>query len=367
MKTTLAIIDAAVKEHPRVALAFSGGADSMVLMDIVFRHTPHRPLVVFSDSGMEYPQTLPFVEMVCARYGADLRVAWPARTPEEQWRRSGWPMLGKLAARLWMQKHRGRQFDIRLDVSSCCRTMKIAPARRLVKTLGCTLQLTGQRGGVDDSLRGMRAFKDGAFHYVEADHLTICNPLLGWTDMMIRRYTQRHDLPRHPARRLAPLHRRGRNGRDHPGDQIRPADPDRPPGRHGPGRPRCPGPGAPLGVRFLNEKPPAVIRQGMTTQRRRDMDDTAYFKDLTPRQQLNDLMHKYAQANGLPYGKSWREFERRFQERHRVRISYMKWSYCQDHQVKLTLPAFLETAQRLDQALEIAHTMTDNMMRSPGN
>ncbi len=93
------------------------------------------------------------------------------------------------------------------------------------------------------------------------------------------------------------------------------------------------------------------------------MTETAIVQNLTPRQQLNDLMHKYAQANGLPYGKSWREFERRYEERYRIRVSYMKWSYCRDHQVKMTLPAFFETTQRLDQALAIAHEMMGNMMK----
>lgn len=93
------------------------------------------------------------------------------------------------------------------------------------------------------------------------------------------------------------------------------------------------------------------------------MTDTAYFHDLTPRQQLNDLMHKYAQANGLPYGESWWELERRFYRRHRLKVSCSRWSYCRDHQIRLTLPAFLETTHRLDQALEIAHEMTGYSMQ----
>lgn len=97
------------------------------------------------------------------------------------------------------------------------------------------------------------------------------------------------------------------------------------------------------------------------------MTDMTYFSNLTPRQQLNDLMHKYAQANGLPYGESWRELEIRFQERHRIRISFMKWSYCQDHQLKMTMPAFLETTNRIDQALAIAHDMINNNMRGQAN
>lgn len=200
MKTTLATIDAAMKEHNRACLAFSGGADSLALIDLIYRLTLHRPVVVFADSGMEYPETLPFVADVCRKYGADLHITRPSRTPWEQWRRQGWPMLGKIAARTWMQKHRNQSFGFRIDVSSCCRNMKIAPARRLARKLGCTLQFTGQRGSQDDILRGLRAIKDGAFHHVKADRLTICNPLLGWTDMMIRRYTRRNNLPTHPAR-----------------------------------------------------------------------------------------------------------------------------------------------------------------------
>lgn len=95
------------------------------------------------------------------------------------------------------------------------------------------------------------------------------------------------------------------------------------------------------------------------------MTDTAYFHDLTPRQQLNDLMHKYAQVNGLPYGESWREIDRLYYHRHGIKISIMRWLYCQDHQIDITIPAFLETANLLDLSLELAHEMTDNIMRSP--
>ena len=71
MKTTLAIIDAAIKDHPRACLAFSGGADSLVLLDIIYRLTPYRPLVVFADSGMEYEWTLPFIRTVCRHFVGD--------------------------------------------------------------------------------------------------------------------------------------------------------------------------------------------------------------------------------------------------------------------------------------------------------
>ncbi|MBN2385130.1 phosphoadenosine phosphosulfate reductase family protein [bacterium] len=200
MKTTLDIINHAMQEHPNAALAFSGGSDSIVLMDVIFKRTDHRPVVIYADSGMEHPETLPFIRKVCKRYGASLHVAKPTRSYLEQWQAQGWPMLGKLAAVMWMQKHRDRDFGYRLNVTGCCRNMKILPARKLTKQLGCTLQFTGQRGNQDDALRGMRELKDGSICYIKADKLTVCNPLLGWTDMMIRRYIKQNKLQQHPAK-----------------------------------------------------------------------------------------------------------------------------------------------------------------------
>lgn len=199
MKTTLEIIDKAMQQSHKQAIAFSGGADSMILLDIIYTRTPARPPVIFTDSGMEHPDTLPFIDKVCRQYNAPLHIARPKRSPIEQWEKSGWPMLGKLAARLYMQDHKHQGF--RLDVSACCRTMKIAPARKLMRDMGIDLHFTGQRGGSDDALRGLRAIKDTAIKYLKADKLHVCNPLQGWTDMMVRRYTEENNLEIHPAKK----------------------------------------------------------------------------------------------------------------------------------------------------------------------
>ncbi len=199
MKTSIEIIQTALKQSQRQAIAFSGGSDSMVILDIIYKRTPARPPVIFTDSGMEHPATLPFIKKVCRQYNATLHITRPKRTPLEQWQKSGWPMLGKLAARLYMQNHKTQGFKI--DVSSCCRNMKIAPARRLMKDLGIDLHFTGQRGGSDDALRGLRAIKDTAIKYLKADKLKVCNPLQGWTDMMVRRYTEDNHLLIHPTKK----------------------------------------------------------------------------------------------------------------------------------------------------------------------
>jgi len=197
MKQSIEIINEAYARHRNSVIAFSGGSDSIVLVDIIYRHTPHRPPLVFVDSGMEHPATQDFVNNVAQAYSAEVNIARPVKPYADQWAAQGWPMLGKLAARQWMQKHKG--FGYKLDVSSCCRNMKISPGRKLTKQLGATLQFTGQRGEADDALRGLRAIKDTATKYLEADKLTVCNPLQGWTDTMINRYKTDNKLPRHPS------------------------------------------------------------------------------------------------------------------------------------------------------------------------
>ncbi len=199
MKQTRSIIEQAFRDH-KPALAFSGGDDSLVLLDVV-ASMGFKPPIIWADSQMEYSETLPFVQRTVARYGLKLHVAKAPITPMECWTRYGYPLLGKQSAREFMQRHRGdKSLGLKADVSTCCRRMKILPARLLTRALGCDSQLTGQRGAQDDRLRALRAIKDGTSHYVKADKLHIISPLIGWPNGMVQRYVRQHKLERHPAK-----------------------------------------------------------------------------------------------------------------------------------------------------------------------
>jgi len=87
------------------------------------------------------------------------------------------------------------------------------------------------------------------------------------------------------------------------------------------------------------------------------MTDYSYFKDLTPRQQLNDLMHKYTQATGCRYGESWKVLDCRWWAKHGDKLSWLRWKHNQDHQTKLTLPAYLKATGKMEEALKIGHEM----------
>lgn len=188
--------------HPlrKSALAFSGGDDSIVLLNLVNRalEMEDRPTIIWTNTGMEYPETQLFIEHQAQGYGMDIRIARPARTPLQQFTTTGWPMLGKMAARTWSQTHPTEGFKI--NCSECCRAMKINPARKLTRNLGARLQFTGQRGAMDDQARGLRAHKDGVQVFQLRGQILIANPLTGWTDADIAGYIKKYDLARHPAK-----------------------------------------------------------------------------------------------------------------------------------------------------------------------
>lgn len=200
MKRTLHIIQEAVQTATKPAIAFSGGSDSLVLLDILYRKTDARPDLVFCDTSMEFPETIRFVQDVAKTYDAHLHIVKPDNQLPSFWQAHGWPFLGKMPARIWTRKHKDMNFGFKLDVSTCCEKLKIRPTRDFIKAQGYDLTFTGMRGSTDDALRSYRQFKDGYLYKDKPSAVWQCHPLLGWTDLMVRRYTRAHDLLRHPMK-----------------------------------------------------------------------------------------------------------------------------------------------------------------------
>lgn len=196
LQEAVELADRALSEH-QGCIAFSGGVDSSILVDLVYRFTQHRPPLLFADSGLESDETRQHVQAFATRYGARLMIARPVPSPEETWAKSGLPLIGKQAGAEWQAKHAGMGF--RVSCSSCCKARKIQPARRLMRAEGFDLQLTGLRGDADSASRGMRAAKDGTYYFHQADKIWVCNPLSSWSDMKGRLYAKKYAVPMHPA------------------------------------------------------------------------------------------------------------------------------------------------------------------------
>lgn len=71
--TALDAIEKWIDEHATSWVAVSGGKDSTVVAHLVNQVAPQLPLVWF-DSGLEYPQTRPYLEQMASEWGMDLHV-----------------------------------------------------------------------------------------------------------------------------------------------------------------------------------------------------------------------------------------------------------------------------------------------------
>lgn len=143
-------------------VAFSGGKDSIVLLDLVRRALPHDVFkVVFANTSMELDDTLKAVEMAKERWNdLDWHTAASHLTANESWRKIGAPA----------EKMRW-----------CCSVHKTAPQVLLIKNLVGkesfkTLVFVGVRAEESDSRATYEMVSDSKKHIMQ----TSCCPILDW-------------------------------------------------------------------------------------------------------------------------------------------------------------------------------------------
>jgi 3'-phosphoadenosine 5'-phosphosulfate sulfotransferase (PAPS reductase)/FAD synthetase len=81
-----------------VYVSFSGGKDSTVLLDLVWQRYPDVP-AVFSNTGLEYPEVVEFVNSLRARYPERVIVVRPKRTFRDVVLNEGYPVISKKVSR----------------------------------------------------------------------------------------------------------------------------------------------------------------------------------------------------------------------------------------------------------------------------
>lgn len=159
-------------------VAFSGGKDSVVLLDIVQRAIPHNELVVvFGDTGMEFADTYEVVEETkdfCKREGIHFIHSVSHKDPMESWREFGPPA----STNRW-----------------CCSVHKTAPQiiairQYLDKDDFRGMAFVGVRG--DESLRRSNYdyLSDGKKHKGQLS----CNAILKWNSAEVYLYMYLRNL-----------------------------------------------------------------------------------------------------------------------------------------------------------------------------
>lgn len=159
-------------------VAFSGGKDSIVTLDIVQRALPHNAFkVLFGDTGMEFPDTYKTVDITeewCKNLGIEFIRAKSEFSPEYTWRQFGPPAT----VTRW-----------------CCSVHKTAPQVIALREHTGKHNFTGM---AFIGVRGSESLSRSEYDYVSLGEKHkgqySCNPILEWNSAELFCYIYANDL-----------------------------------------------------------------------------------------------------------------------------------------------------------------------------
>jgi len=153
----------------RIAVLSSFGAESAILLDMVARIDPATP-VIFLDTGMLFPETLAYKELLQKRLGLQ-----SIRT------------VGAKIVEINKVDPDGQLHESNHD--ACCSLRKVGPLQSALR--GFDALITGRKRyhGEDRALLPVFELADGRIKH---------NPLAGWSEEQIDSAFEQRGLPRHP-------------------------------------------------------------------------------------------------------------------------------------------------------------------------
>ncbi len=194
IKMAKRVLNDTFRATDKLAVAFSGGKDSLVALHLALQLKPDIP-VLFVNTGIEFPESLEYIEQLKEDwklnnfYEANAKVNfW--RLTEEQ----GLPVAGR--GNTTFMSDLSEQAGVKLS-NSCCHRMKETPARQFYREHKTEGVVTGLR--VSESMMRKMNFADyGALRYSSTYGTLISWPLYAWLDDDIFNYIDRYELPQNP-------------------------------------------------------------------------------------------------------------------------------------------------------------------------
>ena len=167
----------------KVAVAWSGGKDSTLVLFFCLQENPDVP-VVFNNTGVEYPETVRFIAALERQWNLNIIVTHPEKSFWECMEQYGFPSFSKSANR-----GAGKR---------CCYWLKEKPMFLAIRENGWLGVFTGQTAS-EGRQRQLSAKKTGpCFHY-KAWNICKVHPILWWTEAEVYKFIQENNLPLNPV------------------------------------------------------------------------------------------------------------------------------------------------------------------------
>jgi len=160
----------------KLAVSFSGGKDSLVVLHRILRENP-KVIVVFVDTTISIPENVRYVESLANEWGFDLRVYRPPK--------DFFTLL--LEKKIWPRK----------NTRWCYTELKMKAFQRAVRELGIDGFYTGLRR--EESWR--RRDRPIRYWNVKARYWLV-NPIIDWDSSQVESYIRKHNLPLNPCYKL---------------------------------------------------------------------------------------------------------------------------------------------------------------------
>jgi len=181
------VIRKAFSEHnpEKCAVACSFGKDSVVVLDLVRRVHPEI-LVEFTNTGVEYPETIRFKNELVKTWNLNIVEAksdkWTFWTLVDKY---GWPPL------------RGSWFGTGSKDIKCCYYLKEAPAFKVFKERGIELVFTGITAA-ESRNRMFLERNCGDYYFAKTQGLWKCHPIMSWSFDEVWQYIRENEIPYNP-------------------------------------------------------------------------------------------------------------------------------------------------------------------------
>lgn len=187
------VLDRMLDATDDVAVAFSGGRDSLIALHLTLQRRQNIK-VVFVNTSIEFPETITYVRQLAQDWSLDFH---EVRVKKNFWQLTderGLPIGGRGNGTFLSELSEAA--GVKLS-NACCNQLKITPARQFYRKMEIEAQVTGLR--VDESMMRRFNFADyGALRWSRDYGTLVAWPIFVWNTEDIETYIERYRLPVNP-------------------------------------------------------------------------------------------------------------------------------------------------------------------------